>query len=272
MSRITYLFLLLIVLSQTACTSPQSQSGDTLVEIETSYGDLVIKLYNETPQHRDNFIRLIEDGFYDDLLFHRVIQDFMIQGGDPNSKDAAPGARLGNGSNGYTIEAEIDPRFFHKRGALAAARQPDKDNPERRSSGSQFYLVQGEIFSEGALDTLEMQMNSQQANQINRKVFMQHEAELNQLAQAGQQDSLAMKIAELKETALAQIEAATPFKLDSAQRAAYTTVGGYPSLDGAYTVFGELVEGFEVLDKIAAVPTDRNDRPIEDVKMKIKIL
>ncbi len=272
MTRITSLFFILLLLTQSSCNSQKSKSGDTLVEIETSFGDMVFKLYNETPEHRDNFIKLIKDGFYDDLLFHRVMENFMIQGGDPDSKDAPSGKRLGSGSNGYTIAAEFNPALFHKKGALAAARQPDSKNPERRSSGSQFYIVQGEVFSNGALDTLEMQMNYQIANKINREVFQEHEAELNQLAQAGDQDSLSMKIAELKEVALERIEAAPTFKLDSAKRAAYTTVGGYPSLDDAYTVFGEMIEGFDVLDKIAAVQTDRYDRPLEDVKMKIKIV
>ena len=135
-------------------------------------------------QHRDNFIKLAKDGFYDDLLFHRVIDHFMIQGGDPNSKDAPAGKRLGGGDPGYTIPAEIKPKFFHKKGALAAARQGDAQNPEKRSSGSQFYIVEGEVFTPGGLDSMEIQINNRKAQQVAQQLFKTHQAELNKLMQS----------------------------------------------------------------------------------------
>lgn len=188
--------------------------------ISTQYGDIKVKLYNETPQHRDNFVKLVEQGFYDGTLFHRIIKEFMIQGGDPNSKNAQPGAMLGNGGPGYTIPAEILPGLIHKKGALSAARLGDQMNPKRESSGSQFYVVQGKKWTDD---------------------------ELNMFAQRG-------------------------LKLTPEQREIYKTIGGTPHLDGAYTVFGEVVEGLDVLDKIAATPTGQADRPIEDIKMTVKML
>lgn len=192
-----------------------------LVKITTDYGDIVLKLYNETPLHRDNFLKLVEDGYYEDLLFHRVIKDFMIQGGDPNSRGAEAGEPLGNGGPGYTVPAEIVAGLFHKKGALAAARLGDRMNPERASSGSQFYIVQGKVWTPEELDMME------------------------------QQRGLAFS---------------------PEQRQAYTTIGGTPHLDGGYSVFGEVVEGLEVVGKIAAVQTGAADRPVQDVKMKIEIV
>ena len=189
------------------------------VIIETEYGNMKAKLYNETPQHRDNFVKLVQEKFYDGLLFHRVINGFMIQGGDPNSRDAAAGAPLGSGGPGYQIPAEIGK--FHFKGALAAARTGDAVNPEKKSSGSQFYIVQGTVQSDGALDNIASQRN---------------------------------------------------LVYSTADRERYKTEGGTPQLDGEYTVFGEVVEGLDVVDKIAAVQTARGDRPVQDVKMHIKLV
>ncbi|PTN04815.1 peptidylprolyl isomerase/peptidyl-prolyl cis-trans isomerase B (cyclophilin B) [Mangrovibacterium marinum] len=272
MTKAYSIILLLCLLVHSSCSSNKPANKATTVEIDTDYGKMTFRLYNETPQHRDNFIKLAQDGFYDGLLFHRVINEFMIQGGDPKSKDAAPGQRLGNGDPGYTIPAEIKPDFFHKKGALAAARQGDAQNPEKRSSGSQFYIVQGELLTPGALDSLEMQMNSKRASQINQQIFRQHQAELNKLMKEGLQDSLNIRLAELKELANEQLAKTEPYQISEEKRAIYTTQGGYPSLDGAYTVFGEMIDGFEVLDKIAAVKTDRFNRPEQDLKMTVKIL
>ena len=194
---------------------------DYYVLVETEYGNMTIKLYNETPKHRDNYLILVSEGFYDSLLFHRVINHFMIQGGDPTSKNATPGQMLGEGTLGYTIPAEFDTNLFHKKGVLAAARQGDEVNPMKASSASQFYLVQGQVWNDTILNMMQMQM---------RKKF-------------------------------------TPRQIE-----AYKTVGGTPHLDGDYTVFGEVVEGIDVIDKIAAVPCDRFNRPIQDVRMKMKIV
>ena len=201
------------------------QGGNTdkvyYVKIETTYGDIVVKLYNETPKHRDNFLKLVKEGTYDGVLFHRVIQNFMIQGGDPNSRNAKKGEMLGNGELGYTLPAEFVPSLYHKKGALAAARQADQVNPEKRSSSCQFYIVQGEKWDAEKLKRVETSMG---------KSFTKEQAEV------------------------------------------YATLGGTPFLDGDYTVFGEVVEGLEVVDKIAAVACGPMNRPLEDVKGKMTII
>lgn len=192
-----------------------------LVQISTQHGDIVLRLYDETPLHRDNFLRLAQEGFFDGTLFHRVIQGFMIQGGDPDSRDAAPEQRVGSGGPGYTIPAEIVPGLIHKKGALAAARMGDQVNPERESSGSQFYIVQGRVFTPEELEMMAEQRG---------------------------------------------------LELNEQQRQTYTSIGGTPHLDNAYTVFGEVVEGLEVVDKIAATPTGAADRPLENIPMKVVVL
>jgi peptidyl-prolyl cis-trans isomerase B (cyclophilin B) len=194
---------------------------ECLVEIETDYGTMTVQLSNATPQHRDNFIKLAEEGFYDGTLFHRVIQGFMIQGGDPLSKNPQPGARIGTGGPGYTIPAEFVDTLFHVKGAIAAARQGDAVNPEKRSSGSQFYIVQGRTFTDEEL---------------------------------------------------ASVESRKGFRYSQEQREAYKTIGGTPFLDGDYTVFGKVIKGLEVIDKIAAVETNPGDRPKKDVKMKVRVI
>lgn len=196
-----------------------------MVEMETTLGKIKVQLYDETPQHRDNFVKLVKSGFYDGLLFHRVIKNFMAQAGDPTSRDCDATARLGSGGLDYTIPAEIDAaKFYHKRGALAAARLGDAANPERASSACQFYLVQGKIYNDRELDEVERRINM-------------------------------------------ALRGLTPFKFSEAQRRYYKMFGGTPHLDGQYTVFGEIVEGFEVLDKICATETGAADRPVEDVRI-----
>lgn len=190
--------------------------GNRYALIETEYGNMKVMLYNTTPKHRDNFVKLAKEGYYDDLLFHRIIPNFMIQGGDPDSRNAAPGAMLGMGGPGYQIDAEIGSP--HLKGALAAARD---QNPEKRSSGSQFYIVQGQRVDDNVLNGLEHQKG---------------------------------------------------IRYSPEQRQLYREIGGAPFLDGDYTVFGEVVEGLDVLDKIAAVPTAPGDRPLQDVKMKVKLV
>lgn len=216
MKRITFLLSLLLCLTLSAKKDKQ-----TRVELFTSKGTIVLKLYNETPIHRDNFIKLVKEGYFNDLLFHRVIEDFMIQGGDPDSRDAAPGKLLGEGDPGYTLPAEIRfPQIYHKRGVLAAAREGDQTNPERRSSGSQFYIVWGKTFNREEIE----------------------------------------KIA-------AHVERTTGYIMPEDLKTYYMHYGGTPHLDGAYTVFGEVVKGIEVVNAIQQVATDRNDRPIEDIKI-----
>lgn len=248
------------------------KNKETIVQIETEFGNIKIKLYNETPLHRDNFIKLIKDGVYSDLLFHRVIQGFMIQGGDPDSKNAEPGKQLGSGDLGYTIPAEINPKFFHRRGVLAAARQGDDINPEKRSSASQFYILQGKVFTPQELDTMQMKMEeSRKMNMLQAKI-KSVEPELNKLGAEGKQDELMARYNAIKEEVVAEAAKLPPIKFSEEQRKAYTTVGGYPSLDNNYTVFGEVIEGMGVVDNIAKQPTDKFDRPQKDIKFKITLL
>jgi len=197
------------------------------VLLQTNMGDMVIRLSDSTPLHRDNFLKLVKVGFYDSILFHRVIKNFMIQSGDPNSKTAVARTPLGNGGPNYTIPAEFRTNLFHKKGVIAAARMGDNVNPQKASSGSQFYIVQGKIFDDAELESVEFsRMNGR--------------------------------------------------KIPANRREVYKTIGGTPHLDDNYTVFGEVIKGLEVVDKIAAVPTSTGadrDRPLEDVRIiKVKLI
>ena len=222
MKKFSFLMIFLMTASLLMAQKDAKQNtvsdGCQYVLISTDYGDMKVKLYQETPRHTANFVKLVKEGFFDGLLFHRVINHFMIQGGDPNSKDAKEGQMLGDGNLGYTIPAEFVPGLYHKKGALAAART---NNPEKASSSCQFYIVQGNVWDDNGLQMIEQRYGK-------------------------------------------------TFSLP--QRECYKTVGGTPFLDNDYTVFGEVVEGLEVIDKIAAVPCGPNDRPKKDVKMKISII
>lgn len=242
-------------------------TGDALVEIKTSVGDITIRLYGETPKHRNNFLKLVNDGFYNDVLFHRVINKFMIQTGDPESKGAPAGKMLGAGGPGYDIDAEIVyPQFFHKRGALAAARQGDEVNPDRRSSGSQFYIVTGKVYNASQLGQMEKQLQMQQMQAIFNDLASQHRDSI--MAMRRNRDQAGLQALQDELVKKTEAEAAkNPVKLTDAQREAYTTVGGTPHLDGTYTVFGEVVEGMDVVAKIETTATGAQDRPKEDIKI-----
>lgn len=241
---------------------------ETLVKIETSAGDIKVKLYNETPKHRDNFIKLVKEGTYEGTLFHRVIKDFMIQAGDPESKNAPKGKMLGAGDVGYTVPAEfVYPKFFHKKGALSADRQGDAVNPKKESSGCQFYIVTGKVYNDSTLLQMERQMNENKVSVFFNELAKKHMKEIYKMRKANDEDGLY----DLQEKLIAQAQelaAKEPeFRFTPEQVEAYTTVGGTPHLDGEYTVFGEVVEGMDVVDKIQQVKTDRSDRPEEDVKI-----
>jgi len=222
-------YWIVILLSSLIVFSASAQKDSTIkkkdrkrdVLMQTTMGDIVIRLSDSTPLHRDNFLKLVKVGFYDSLLFHRVIKDFMIQGGDPDSKRASAGQPLGSGSLGYTVPAEFRKTLFHKKGVIAAARSGDNINPTKASSGSQFYITQGKVFTDAGLDSVEtFRLNGR--------------------------------------------------KIPSEQRAVYKTVGGVPHLDQGYTVYGEVVKGLDVVDKIAAVQTSKaqdRDRPLQDVRI-----
>ncbi len=211
----------LTLFAQEIFAQDYTSGSERLIKIETTLGNMVIKLYDETPKHRDNMLKLIEEDFYDGQLFHRVIKDFMVQGGDPHSVNAEKGQRLGIGGPGYTLPAEFNEHLIHKKGALAAARQGDRENPEKRSSGSQFYIVQGRVYTP---------------------------QELNNMVKRG----------------------LATFSSDVAE--IYTSSGGTPHLDGSYTLFGEVIEGLEVLDRIATIQTDSYNRPLEDVVYTISLV
>lgn len=239
----------------------------TQVEIKTSLGDIVVELYNETPKHRDNFIKLVKEGYYDGVLFHRVIKDFMIQTGDGSSKNAKKDDMLGAGDLNYTIPAEfVYPKFFHKKGALAAARTGDQVNPERASSGSQFYIVTGRVCNDDEMRMMEQRLEYGKKQSIFQSLAMQHRDEIIEMQRNGDQAGLEKLQNELIPLVEAEY-AKDPAKFTEEQRQAYSTIGGAPHLDGQYTVFGEVVKGLEVVDKIQNVTTGANDRPVDDVKI-----
>ena len=259
--------------SQSSATPGKTDNNMTKVELETTYGNIVVELYNETPQHRDNFIKLVNSGYYDGVLFHRVIKDFMIQTGDGNSKTAGPDTSLGDGDPGYTIEAEfVYPKYFHKRGALAAARTGDQVNPERRSSGSQFYIVTGKIYGSDELKAMTQRLADVQKQDIFRRLIMENRAKIEEMQKNHDNDGLTAFQNELIQQTEAEA-AKDPFSLTDEQLNAYTSIGGTPHLDGQYTVFGEVIEGMDVVDKIQNVTTGRMDRPTVDVKIiKARVL
>ncbi|MDE6716757.1 MAG: peptidylprolyl isomerase [Muribaculaceae bacterium] len=236
-----------------------------VVDIKTTAGDIKVKLYDDTPRHRDNFLKLVNEGYYDGVLFHRVIKDFMIQTGDPDSKDAAPGKMLGSGSPDYTIEAEIlYPKHFHKYGALAAARTGDQVNPERRSSGSQFYIVTGNKYSERDMERMAAQMTEQRKMDYFNGLRKKNIEKIRTLQMAGDREALeALRQEMIKETEANVTDEGLPAEI----KEAYTTVGGTPHLDGQYTVFGEVLEGMDTVEKIQDAATDRTDRPTEDIRV-----
>lgn len=238
----------------------------TKVKISTSLGDIVVKLYDETPLHRDNFLKLAKEGYYNGTLFHRVIKNFMIQGGDPNSKNASSDAVLGTGGPGYTIPAEIKKGLIHKRGALAAARQGDEVNPKRESSGSQFYIVWGQTYNEGQMKQLEKQLKMQTEQQVFNGLVAEHRSDILTMRKNRDQEGLM----DLQNELIAQTKAITSemeIGLTEEQISTYSSVGGTPHLDGQYTVFGEVTDGLDIVGKIQEVKTKPGDRPAEDIKI-----
>lgn len=239
------------------------------VKIQTMFGDIIVRLYDETPIHRDNFIKLAKEGYYDGTLFHRVIKDFMIQGGDPDSKGAPAGKMLGVGGPDYTLEAEIKPDLLHKRGALAAARQGDEVNPERRSSGSQFYIVWGQVYNEGQLRQFSKQLRMQKIQDAFNALASEHRAEIMQM----RRERNRVGLQELQDRLAVEAENKVGKEgLTDKQLKQYSTIGGTPHLDGQYTVFGEVEEGLEIVEMIQATATGRADRPIDDIEMKMTVI
>lgn len=243
-----------------------------MIKISTTLGDITVRLYDETPLHRDNFLKLVEEGYYNGTIFHRIIRDFMIQGGDPESRTPQAGAQYGTGGPGYTIPAEIQPDLIHKRGALAAARLGDEINPNRESSGSQFYIVWGQVYKEGQLGQLNKQLQQQAEQQVFNNLVQQHRQQVMTLRKNRDQEGLM----ELQNDLIAQTKAILQEKgntgLTALQKETYKTTGGTPHLDGQYTVFGEVVEGLDIVEKIQSCQTGRGDRPQQDIFMNISVV
>jgi cyclophilin family peptidyl-prolyl cis-trans isomerase len=252
-----------------SCQIDQSKkkTEDQLYTIETEYGDMIFKLYDATPLHKANFIKLIEQDYFDDLLFHRVINGFMIQGGDPDSRNAEPGVMLGEGGPGYTIPAEFVDTIFHKKGVLAAAREGDNTNPEMRSAGSQFYIVQGIVLTDEDVKKVEDRINASRLNKLVTKFI---DDAKNEAYNTGGTIDYQVILPEARKKAEEEFKQGGYYKIPENKLKVYQTIGGRPHLDNAYTVFGEIVEGLDVIDKIAAAETDKNDRPVKDIKMRIK--
>ena len=263
------LFICLIAL-----ITQQIHAQSRIVQISTNLGAMKFRLFEETPKHRNAFIQLANEGYYDQTLFYRVIQDFLIQGGSRSSRNAAPGKRIGYGDPDKTVDDEILTQFFHKKGALCAPRQPDEVNPFKQSDISQFFIIKGKVYTEGELDTLELAVNRPIQNKINARYLT---PEIKEKLKKLKAEKKVEEFRAIADEVKRQIN--TEFTLNQQklifsveQRKAYTTLGGYPDLDGKYTIFGECISGMEVIDKIASLKTDINNRPLTDVKITVTIL
>ena len=266
-NKITLFVLSALTCVFVSCKSASNNDDNmTRVKIETNKGDIIVKLYNDTPKHKANFLKLVKDGTYEGTLFHRVINNFMIQAGDPNSKTAEKDQQLGDGDVGYTIPAEFAyPERFHKRGALAAARQGDQVNPKKESSGCQFYIVTGQVYNDSTLVNMEKRKNYNVLNAAFTQLVMKNRDEILSLQKKGDEKALMAMQDKLLAQAREQIKDEPEFKFTPEQAEAYTTIGGTPHLDGEYTVFGEVVDGMDVVDEIQQVATNASDRPVDDV-------
>lgn len=268
MVRILFISVLFLFLASA------SHAQSKIVEISTNLGTMKFRLYDDTPKHRDAFIELAKEGYYNGTLFYRVIQDFLIQGGSKSSRGAAPGKRIGYGDPDKTVDDEILTHYFHKKGSLCAPRQPDDINPFKQSDISQFYIVKGRLYTSGEIDTIELAANRPIRNKIVQSVMTQEvRDELKRLKDEKKVDEfreLAQKVKDKIETEYNLNPGVVKFS--EAEREAYTTIGGYPDLDGKFTIFGECISGFDVIDKIAALSTDKNDRPFTDVKITVNVL
>jgi peptidyl-prolyl cis-trans isomerase B (cyclophilin B) len=251
-----------------SCAQKSNGPKDTIVTIKTEFGDMVAVLYDETPKHKENFIKLAKEGYFDGMLFHRVIQEFMIQGGDPDSKTATKGQQLGQGGPGYEIDAEFNPKFYHVKGALSAARTSDQINPMKKSSGSQFYIVQGSIVPAAQLEYDQSKLNTGFTMMFQMPENKPTLDSLMALRNSGDVNGYNAMIVKL----IPRVEKATGITIKTPEERVkdYSTVGGAPHLDGEYTVFGRVIQGLEVIDKIAAQPTEQ-ERPLQDIKMTVEV-
>lgn len=261
--------------------APTEEKGP-VIEVKTTEGDFQLVLYKDTPLHEANFLKLVKEGIYDGVLFHRVINEFMVQAGDPSSKTAEPGKLLGDNDGNYTVPAEFRyPTRFHKRGALAAARIGDDENPERASSAYQFYVVEGRKFTAAQLEAMEAKQTDKARQAYFKKITLENRAEIEPLLKQAQEaadstvrNEVNEKLNALRDKLVEQtIKAVPDVHIPDSIRQVYMTEGGTPHLDGAYTVFGEVIKGMETIDRIQKVETDSNDRPVSDVRIiSMKVL
>lgn len=274
MIRKLFFIIPFVALLVTSCAQKKTKDTEYLITINTSEGVMVAILYDETPKHKENFIKLAKEHYFDSTVFHRVIEGFMIQGGDPNSKRAKPDQRLGSDGPGYTLEAEFNPKFIHEKGTIAAARMVDERNPTKASNGSQFYIVHGRVIPEGDFDDLKINQNALgqafrqfATNPANKPVI----DSLRDLYNANDVQSHQRKVISLiprieKETGLKIMKDFSPEQIQT-----YSTIGGAPHLDGEYTIFGKVIKGLDVVDKIARLPKDEYERPIDNVRMFVTV-
>jgi len=268
MRSLLYALLIIFSLTLPACKEKQTildPDKPVYVKISTNMGNVTVLLYDDTPLHRDNFIRLCQSNAHNGVIFHRVIKDFVVQGGDPNSKERKPGVRYGDGNGGYTVPAEILPHHFNKRGALIDAKKSDEVNPQRASAGTQFCFIQGKIFTDEELDEIEKRINAIRYNWL-YYTFVDYLIKENpRLKEDYNKDQLnqeaSIMLADTMSTLL-------PLYISPERREIYKTIGGAPHLDGSVTVFGEVVEGLDIVEKMSLVETDANDRPKEDIVVK----
>lgn len=263
MKQVISIVVCMLLLSIPSC----KKNEEPIVEFETTAGTIQVKLFKETPLHRDNFVKLVEDGYYDGMIFHRAIKNFLIQTGDPNSKEANHNRLLGSGGPDYTIKAEIHPQLFHKRGMLSAARLPDTENPDKKSNGSQFCIIQGQVYTSADLDTLELDAYNRQLNLVWQRIVAKNRNKISAISLSG--DSLLLQAFQdsLVNQAEKDMKNEQVFLFTPEQRKAYTTVGGAPFMDNEYTIFGEVIEGLDVVEKISLLPVDMNTRPLKDVRI-----
>ncbi len=262
-------YTLIIFLAITTTFLSGCGEKDYLVTIATPYGDMHAILYDETPEHKENFVKLIREGFYDSLLFHRVMEEFMIQGGDPDSRNAAPGAALGQGGPNYTIPAEFNKNLYHKKGALAAARQPDEVNPQKASSGSQFYIVDGKQWTREELvtDMNKLGMAAQQVMESNDSLRQA----LIQVYQSEGPEGYGARLMEMKDYLASETGQSFDKEMAAERIEAYTSEGGVYHLDDEYTVFGQVIDGLDIIDKIAAEQVDGRNRPVNDIPFTLSV-
>ncbi len=260
-----YIFILSAFIVFASCE--QYKQDSQYIKVLTDKGEIVIRLYNETPKHRDNIIKLVNDKYYDGQIFHRIINNFVVQGGDPTTKNAKPDSLYGNGGPEYLIDFEYVDTLIHKRGAVGMAREGDDINPEKKSSGSQFYIVKGKIFTNQQLDELEKKLESRNKSSLYKKIFNE------KLAKQKEKNIDTVSLSLDVNIAFDSVWEKLPkFKFSEKQRKIYTSIGGIPHLDKNYTVFGEVTQGIDIIDEYSAVTTDKNDRPLKDIKFSIEVL